>query len=268
IKVINDNKFIPGFKMVNTSYHLDKDIMHGPGLKPDPSVYHEDLDVSEKVTQFGELELHTELKPHNTDDAFRDPPENMPRGGWPFESATLAGRRSRGQLISYATEWFARQHRCHAFTIFLFGTYVRFIRWDRAGAIVSEEFDFRSDCSHLVEFLWRFSHLDDAGRGKDPCVRRATPEEAEIAHRELKEWKPKAERPVIVFTVPGEDHEDRHFLAWGCMSEPRSLTGRCTRAYPVYEIATKEKYILKDSWRAHTLAPEADILRKLRDAEV
>ncbi|KNZ80211.1 hypothetical protein J132_06717 [Termitomyces sp. J132] len=254
--------------MVNTSYYIDKDIIDGPGLKPDPSVYHEGLDVSRKITQFGELELHSELKAHDSDDAFVDPPEGTDCRDWRFESFTNAGRKSRSQLIHYATEWFSRQHRRHAFTIFLFGTYVRFIRWDRAGAIVSKRFNFKSDCSYLVEFLWRFSHLDDVGRGRDPFVRRATPEEARIAHMELEEWKPKAERPVIVFTVSGEDGKAREFLAWGSMSEPRSLTGRCTRTYPVYEIVTKQKYLLKDAWRAHSLSPEADILRELRNAKV
>ncbi|KAG6882376.1 hypothetical protein C0993_010849, partial [Termitomyces sp. T159_Od127] len=268
MEFITDNGLIPGFKMVNTSFYVDKDMINAPRLKPDPSMYRQDLDVSEKITQFGELELHSELKGHNTDDAFVDPPEGVGRRSWQFESMTMAGSRSRGQLIHYATEWFARQHRRHAFTIFLFGTYVRFIRWDRAGAIVSEKFDYRSDCSFFVEFLWRFSHLDDAGRGRDPSVRRATLQEAEIAHRELEQWKPEAPRPVVVFTIPGEDGKNREFLAWGCLSEPRSLTGRCTRTYPVYEISTARKYLLKDGWRAYSLAKEAEILRTLRDEGV
>lgn len=266
MEVITNNGFIPGFKMVNTSSNFDKDTI-GYSIKPDPSMYREDLDVSEKVTQFGELELHSELKANNTDDAFVDP-QGEDRSDFDFESQTRVGKASRGQLIHYATEWFARQHRRHAFTIFLFGTYVRFIRWDRAGAIVSEKFNFKSDCSFLVQFLWRFSHLDELGRGRDPYVRRATSREEEIAHRELEQWKPSVYRPVVVFTIPGEDGNERKFLAWGCFSEPRSLTGRCTRTYPVYEIATETKYLLKDGWRAHTLAPEAEILRDLREAKV
>ncbi|KAG6871965.1 hypothetical protein C0992_010030, partial [Termitomyces sp. T32_za158] len=73
---------------------------------------------------------------------------------------------------------------------------------------------------------------------------------------------------LVVFTIAGEDGEDREFIAWGCLSEPRSLTGRCTRTYPVYEIATEQKYLLKDGWRSHTLAPEAEILRDLRKEKV
>ncbi|KAG6895061.1 hypothetical protein C0992_003295 [Termitomyces sp. T32_za158] len=265
MKAITRKKLIPGFKMVNTSFDNDKDMESDHHLKPHPSMYRGDLDLSEAVTQFYELELHSELKALDTDDAFVDPLQGQDRSDSTFESQTIAGRASRNELIHYVTEWFARQHRRHAFTIFLFGTYIRFIRWDHAGAIVSEKFDFRSDCSFLVQFLWRFSHLDNVGRGRDPFVRRATPQEAEIAYKELEEWKPIADRPVVVFTIPSEDGEDREFLAWGCLSEPRSLTGRCTRIYPVYEVATEKKYLLKDGWRAHSLAPEASILCKLRD---
>ncbi|KAG6846281.1 hypothetical protein H0H93_014878 [Arthromyces matolae] len=119
-----------------------------------------------------------------------------------------------------------------------------------------------------MEFLWRFSHLDDAGRGRDPHVRRATPREADIAQRELDEWKPKDERPAIVFTIKGEDGKDRYFIGWSTISEGYSMTGRCTKAYPVYEEATNQKAFLKDAWRAHNLSPEAEILRELRDAKV
>ncbi|KAG6895060.1 hypothetical protein C0992_003294 [Termitomyces sp. T32_za158] len=262
--VITENGFIPGFKIVNTSSHADRTTRNDHRVKHDPGIYCEDLDLSENVAQFDELELHSELKPYDTDDAFVDSYLKRGLSDFMFESQTDAGKASRSQLIHYAIKWFARQHRRHAFTIFLFGTYIRFIRWDHAGAIVSEKFDFRSDCSFLVQFLWRFSHLDNVGRGRDPFVRRATPQEAEIAYKELEEWKPIADRPVVVFTIPSEDGEDREFLAWGCLSEPRSLTGRCTRIYPVYEIATEKKYLLKDRWRAHSLAPEASILRKLR----
>ncbi|KAG6886861.1 hypothetical protein C0992_001970 [Termitomyces sp. T32_za158] len=190
--VITENGFIPGFKMVNTSFHIDDDMINSSRRKSDSSI---------------------ELQAHDTDDAFVDPIQGQDRSDFMFESRTMAGMASQSQLNHYATKWFARQHRRHAFTIFVFGNYVRFIRWDRAEAIVSEKFNFDNDCSFFVEFLWRFSHLD-------PFVRRATPQEAEIAHKELEEWP----------------HE--------------------------------KKYLLKDGWRAYTLAPEADILRDLRKEKV
>ncbi|KAG6819382.1 hypothetical protein H0H93_012346 [Arthromyces matolae] len=263
VNLINNSGLIPGFKMVNTSAHLDKDgNKNRPLIKPDPSMYRENLEVEDKVTQMGELEAHNELKSSDDDDAFKDNDEFV------FQSLTERGRRTRNQLIHYATEWFSRQHRRHGFTIFMFGSYVRFIRWDRAGAIVTQKFNFRKDSTHLQNFLWRFSHLNAAGRGRDPYVRAANAKEIEIAHQELHEWKPTVERPVLVFTIPVENGKHRDFIGWGSMSGPYSLIGRSTKGYPVYEQATKTKAFLKDGWRAHSLSPEADILRELQEKKV
>ncbi|KAG5650430.1 hypothetical protein H0H81_012291 [Sphagnurus paluster] len=52
------------------------------------------------------------------------------------------------------------------------------------------------------------------------------------------------------------------------MSYPESLAGRCTRAYPVYEQATKRLFFLKDSWRAESLNPESQIIELLNECKV
>ncbi|KAG5646857.1 hypothetical protein H0H81_008090, partial [Sphagnurus paluster] len=52
------------------------------------------------------------------------------------------------------------------------------------------------------------------------------------------------------------------------MSYPESLAGRCTRAYPVYEQATKRLFFLKDSWRAEGLNPESHIIELLNECAV
>ncbi|KAG6815598.1 hypothetical protein H0H87_000264, partial [Tephrocybe sp. NHM501043] len=272
IETVNNNNLIPKFTMVNTSYHYNTE---GPGdkIKPNPSVYlKEGLDPSKGKTQFDRLELHSKLKPFSTQDAFRDPPDNTPEQElrtWQFQHLSKQGNSTRGQLIRYGTQWLARQHRNHGFTIFIFGQYARFIRWDRAGAIVSRKFNYREDSSPLVEFFWRFSRLDAAGRGHDPTVRRASDEEATIAKTELREWAPaNLNRPVFAFMVDVDNGETREFLGWGSFSDRIDLTGRCTRAYPVYEIASQTKYFLKDAWRVHNLMREAEILKSLTAAGV
>ncbi|KAG6852481.1 hypothetical protein C0991_011636, partial [Blastosporella zonata] len=258
------------FKMVNTSAHFDKDTSSRHKIKPHPSVYLADHILGDRISRFGELELHSELKPSHDQDAFQDPPEGQDLSRWDLRNRSDAGTKARGQLYHYASEWQIRQHRNHAFTIFLFGEFVRFIRWDRAGAIASQRFDYQKDATHLIDFLWRFSQLSDAARGKDVYVRRATEEEADMARIELKEWEPgpKVQRPLIVFKIPVENGLDREFIAWHCLDEPDVLTGRCTRGYPVYEAATSKKYFLKDGWRVHSLEPEADILRLLEKNKV
>ncbi|KAG6810142.1 hypothetical protein H0H92_013135 [Tricholoma furcatifolium] len=105
-------------------------------------------------------------------------------------------------------------------------------------------------------------------RGHDPNVRFATPEQEKIAHEMLAEWNTdNKQRPVVVYTIPHGD-TTREFLAWKSMTKPKSVIGRCTRAYPVYEEATSKWYFLKDLWRAHDLDPEAKTLEELQRNEV
>ncbi|KAG5649302.1 hypothetical protein H0H81_004755, partial [Sphagnurus paluster] len=85
-----------------------------------------------------------------------------------------------------------------------------------------------------------------------------------LAKHKLSRWAPKDHAaPVFVFQVP-DGNIQREFIGWGLTSYPESLAGRCTRGYPVYEAQTDTRCFLKDGWRAHDLAPEADILRDLQ----
>ncbi|KAF5381634.1 hypothetical protein D9615_005544 [Tricholomella constricta] len=268
IDLVQKRKLIPKYKIINTSNHPDQDMGDGWKLKPDPTMYCEDLDTTEKVTKFGELELHFKFKVSESADPFTDPKAGDDSTKWSFEARTKDGRKSRAQLAYYASEWCARQHRRFAFSIFIADRFMRFIRWDRAGAIVSERFDFHDDCQPLIDFLWRFTHVDDAGRGRDPTVRPATPLEVKHAREQLWKWRPEAERPVVVFKIPGVDNKPREFIAWGSMAYSESLVGRCTQAHPVFEIETARLYFLKDTWRAHDLGQEAKILHDLDSAGV
>jgi serine/threonine protein kinase len=240
----------------------------GKGIKPDPSMYKYGVDSTERVTQFDKLELSFEFKLNDTDshDPFRDPIQSdVDRTIWEFEAGT--GKDFQGQLTNYATEWCSRQHRTFAFTIYIFGTYARFIRWDRSAVVVSERFNYKEESQPLVDFLWRFVHLDDEGRGIDTTVRNATPAEAAIADDRLKQWKNSNTRSVIVFKIQDKDGL-REFIGWGSMADAESLTGRATRAYLVWDIQNREVCFLKDTWRAATLERESDILRLLNEKGV
>jgi hypothetical protein len=46
----------------------------------------------------------------------------------------------------------------------------RFIRWDRAGAIVSESFDYIKSPHILVQFFWNYARLPSDRRGYDSTV--------------------------------------------------------------------------------------------------
>ena len=82
-----------------------------------------------------------------------------------------------GQHVAYVAEIFARQPRTFLFTVALSGSRARLLRWDRAGGVATEAFDLREQPGLLCEFLWRFAQLSDAGRGHDPSVAAAAPED-------------------------------------------------------------------------------------------
>jgi hypothetical protein len=233
-------------------------------------MYKDDVDTTENMTRFDKLELHFEFKPKGSADPFHDPKPDISleeRLTWKFESDAQSAQHSRGQLASYATEWCTRQHRTFAFSVFIFDPYVRFIRWDRSGIIVTERFNFRTDSQPFVNFLWRFVHLTDVERGKDDTVREATADEAQLAHEHLEKWRSDRERPVVVFCIQDGDVR-REFIGWGAMADAESLLGRATRAYPVYEKLSGGVGFLKDSWRAASLEPESQTLRTLNLAGV
>jgi hypothetical protein len=224
-------------------------------------------------TQFNKIELHFKFKKQNDDEPFVDPTKRHDaNAAYPFEPPTDKCRQAHGQLIAYATEWCTRQHRLFAFSVFINASktnpYVCFIRWDRSGAVISAPFSLYDEGQLLVDFLWRFSYLSDRQRGLDETVRFATKAEIAVAHEKLTKWKNVYDRPVLVFTVQDGDKYGE-FLAWGSTSDAESLTGRCTRVYPVYEITkglNKDTWgFLKDTWRAETLEKESNILRTLNN---
>lgn len=226
-------------------------------------MYPDSVDTTLHPTQFDKAALWMEFKPDDTYDPFIDEGQTFLRHSKQRDSC-------RGQLVSYATELCSRQHRLFAFSIFLGDPWVRLIFWDRAGAVVTERFNFREDGNPLAEFFWRFAHLSDEDRGMDPTVSLATAEEANIAKEKLSRWKNAQERPVYKFLVPDNNNGMREFLAWGSMANADSMIGRATRAYPVYEVATDKVMFMKDAWRSleNGMLKESDTLMLLNEKGV
>ncbi|KAF9470894.1 heme peroxidase [Pholiota conissans] len=59
-------------------------------------------------------------------------------------------------------------------------THARFLRWDRAGVVVSQTSNYKKDPGFLCEFLWHFSHMSHEQRGGDMSVVVATKDEERI----------------------------------------------------------------------------------------
>lgn len=93
--------------------------------------------------------------------------------------SSSAAKETQEGIISYAITQFTRQHRTFMFSLLICGSHACFIRWDRAGAIVTKHFDYHQQPRFLAEFLWRFGQLSPMQRGHDPTACLASAEERE-----------------------------------------------------------------------------------------
>jgi hypothetical protein len=261
--------------MVNTSNSPDANSIVGKKIKQDMATYTDDVDISINRTQLDKDILPWEVKPSSGAEPFSDPPKNaslQELENHNFETDTDAGMLTRGQIATYLTEISARQHRTHAFLVFMTDTNVRFLRADRTGILVSRSFNYRTNSPLLAEFLWRFSQVSDVIRGLDPTVRPANAEEEALGREKLSRWAPEEFRAVVVLQVPdiGDERGFREVIAWGSMSDAHSLTGRATRTWPVYDLKAENVAFLKDTWRSDLehLDKESSILKELTEAKV
>ncbi|KDQ32590.1 hypothetical protein PLEOSDRAFT_1098588 [Pleurotus ostreatus PC15] len=177
----------------------------------------------------------------------------------PFEVDADKAIVARGQLVTYAVEICARQHRTHLFLVYIYFPYARLIRFDRSGALVSERFDFTKDCTPLNRFFSRFCRMDDTAMGYDPTVHVASEAEAKFARKHLAAWAPDPKLERSVFKMHVHDDQSgqvRQFLVWGSLADPESPLGRATRGYPAME------------WRSLALCPEIETLQKMNKAGV
>ena len=147
-------------------------------MRPDLCAYSDHVkDRGKKNTgHFGFMEFFIEVKGRESDDVFQDPAAEADRSKHEFipNRKDRRTRQTLGQITSYAAELCARQHRMHCFSIFICAYYARLIRWDRAGAIVSERFDFVRNPEWLFSFFWRYSHATDPQRGFDLTIVKAS----------------------------------------------------------------------------------------------
>lgn len=204
--------------------------------------------------------------------------------------------RSFDSLISHVRAQFARQHRCFVFTVILVGRYARFLRFDRAGCIVSERFKYVAAPDVLADFFWRFAHMTEEERGWDMTVTQASKKETADFDQAIRNFSDsdsrRRERRAMVFGLPGAerslDVDTRTYPTWKVYVENQATGtashlivrrpfagdctefGRSTRAYLAYDINQGRVVFLKDSWRgdAEHLLPEFCTLQRLAERKV
>lgn len=233
-------------------------------------------------------ELWAELKLSVNHDAFITDYSNTENI---IDGSTPSSRETLGQITSYATAQLARQHRNSIFSLLICGKHARFIRWDRAGSIISKHFDYIENPSLLTEFLARYGKLTDTGRGFDPTARLAAPDEkaklsaaidrhiSDKSKRQFPDMKKVVDERVPCYRIevegfqPGKNKsiaEKRTYIVQRPFAWPLSPVGRSTRAYIALDLAEDKLVFLKDYWRPAEpdRVPEPDIYDALERAHV
>ncbi|KAF4605879.1 hypothetical protein EYR40_004670 [Pleurotus pulmonarius] len=183
--------------------YMDGEGDAGPEAADDEAEEEADIPAEEAFVAEDDHGTYTENSPEDTvevDDAS-DP---SPSARYRFENDTEGGRKTRGQIASYAGVMMAMQFRSHLFSVLICGKYARFIRWDRSCAIVSRRFDYTLYPRILFNFYHRFAQLTDTQRGLLPCFKMASDKQASAALQALKAYAGDAYGPV-----GGEQYKQR-----------------------------------------------------------
>ncbi|KAI0694754.1 hypothetical protein C8Q76DRAFT_660513, partial [Earliella scabrosa] len=211
---------------------------------------------------------------------------------WPHYPTDSDKRKDNlGQVMSYSTLVFDRQHRTHHFTVVVIGSCARLIYWDRSVAVFTEKFDYKAEPHKLGRFLWCFSRMTPAQRGHDTTVTRVLRDSDEYKLMRRRADVPRKVNDCIVDEHAREGFEksldenwhwykttvhdeagDKEFLIAKPNFIAAGLAGRGTRGYIAIDMADKEGpfVYLKDSWRVvhDRIQKEGDILSDLNKHKI
>lgn len=134
------------------------------------------VDAAKKAkgrVDFRTMEYFVELKDLKGENDFANDFATDAEPTLGFLKDTIAAKKCLGQNAKYARHCLSFAPRLHLFSVCIRGTNAHLIRWDRAGAVISAEFDFTEE-SHLADFFRRFCHLTPEEKGFDTSVRDVT----------------------------------------------------------------------------------------------
>ncbi|KAF9475141.1 hypothetical protein BDN70DRAFT_957985 [Pholiota conissans] len=262
--------FTPGMKFVDTHKHPDND---ANGYAPDVAGYDlDDFPDSGKTTDFSKMSIFLEFKLDKDADPFEDPPVPAPKTfnkkNFHFERDTKESKLFRSQIGRYSASISGTQFRLHTFSVSIYGGRARFIRWDRAGAIVSQSFDYLQSPDILSFFFWCYSHSSRRDQGHDPSVSKPSNVEAYDASEAFMREKNISYDKFLKVMVP--DRENSHIETPVLIPCPleylcHSPFARATRPTPAYDMIGKRLVFMKDYWRPKDNLKEGDIYAHLHD---
>ncbi|EPQ55650.1 hypothetical protein GLOTRDRAFT_75784 [Gloeophyllum trabeum ATCC 11539] len=259
----------PGLRFCDTSHKHDPQDENE--FQPDISVYTDRDPVDLDRTCWERVQLVIELKAETKDDPFVDISYNKTSGEpnpYPFERNSNEGIRNRAQLVQYASMMWANQPRVFLFQVILFKDCARLLRYDRAGAIVSEQFHYQNT-PYLAQFLSRFNIMPHTQRGEDPTVTRATDDEADRATTILDKDDIEQNKPMLKIIVNDKTGDKELIVSKRRFIYPTAI-GRGTRCYVAADLNTGKRVFLKDSWRydVERMQQEGDIYELLNEKGV
>ncbi|GJE90345.1 fungal protein kinase-domain containing protein [Phanerochaete sordida] len=233
-----------------------------------------------------EVKTHRNQAPFNFDDG---PFTVLLKDDAPHPSdSPKDSRDSRAQVVSYVAEVYNRQHRHFILTAFIQGPSVRFMRWDRAGAIVSPAYDWVRDPDVLLRFFWCLAKCGDSKLGYDSTVELVPSDQlpATLSSRHLRtlagenEWLQRYVNDAIRerrrypwVKVRSQDFADPSRVRIFYMAHPHtkarySVRGRGTKGYLGYDPEGDRFVFIKEFWYAEGTRPERETYKLLHEKEV
>ncbi|KAI1781850.1 hypothetical protein LXA43DRAFT_1054317 [Ganoderma leucocontextum] len=296
VSVINSNDLTPGFTTSRYKAHTDS-VIDEAACNDSTAIFSAAQVPSEEQPRWSSLSVPVEVYTHH-------------RGIDPFDTARSQEHESMSQsrnrlfdrISTVAEVLVAAQQRIFLFMLLVIGRKFRFLRWDRAGVIVTPAMDYYDNPHALGDLLWRISLLDDTSLGLDPSVTPVLPGDVDFSHMDFLALRNPsdlrdAERPIEESELDGPlvfeyvramfwkslvGDWPRYRVQVGCREETRDylvgkptfraseMFGRGTLGYVAYDCKTHRFVWLKDAWRASYMIAETegDVLRKLNASGV
>ncbi|TBU26656.1 hypothetical protein BD311DRAFT_667049 [Dichomitus squalens] len=272
-KAINDHDLVPGFKLRECGERPDPSTLDPERQKVDAAFFRNEHAPTDGRQSWADQILPVEFKRDDVSvDPFDDEKVNI-------STDTKDRRKVRGQIISYAELVYAVQHRVALFMLVVVGVNVRFVRFDRSGAVVTRALNYVNNWEIFCDILWRIGQCSDTQLGLDPTATRLYPGEPDFVRmcsyarsrdndvdEKERDLKPGELPEKLVFKyvramfiaavrspwpryrleVP-DGSSTRNFLVAKPTFRARGMAGRGTRGYVALDCATGEFVWLKDA---------------------
>ncbi|KAA1470504.1 hypothetical protein DENSPDRAFT_849597 [Dentipellis sp. KUC8613] len=196
-------------------------------------------------------------------------------------------------MASYVKELWRLQPRHFVISACVYQNHIRFMFWDRAGVLVSDQVDFAATPEPMLRFFYYLALADKVHSwGYDTTVQLATSDEVMLLQSyrrklEIQCVGRKSQNPAywylqgVVNMLSDPKHfpiskvyfehdifgrmydPPRCFLIGKPVQDPLSLTGRSTKAFAAYDLTDQRLVFMKEYWVAEGAHVELDALKKL-----